>query len=152
MAWGSREWSGALCGTKRSNVALLLIFLCAEVKSCLALTCHTNRFLTPAHPLCVHMCDSLDLGNSRPRLGGGFHPTSLRASDEGTDACWLWYLCQSHVSCEYLTYVAMSCPLHTWPFVLLCPGAGGEAPGSPALSPASRGAPETERTALRGKN
>lgn len=46
----------------------------------------------------------------------------------------------------------MSFPLHTWPSVPLCPGAGGEAPRGPGLCPAPRGAPETERTALRGKN
>lgn len=62
----------------------------------------------PAHfwpcppAVCVYVC-VLGCGKPRPRLGGDFLPKSLRASDEGTDACCLYYLCQSHVSCECLT-------------------------------------------------
>lgn len=58
-------------------------------------------FCPPA--VCVYVC-ILGLGKARPRLGGDFLPKSLRASDEGTDACCLCCLCQSHVSCECLTH------------------------------------------------
>ena len=38
----------------------------------LPLTCHTDRFLIPAHQLCVYECEYLDLEIPGPRLSGGF--------------------------------------------------------------------------------
>ena len=65
------------------------------MKSCLSLTCCTDRFLIPAHQLCVYLCVYLNFGSPGPRLLGGYLPKSLRASDEGTDVCCLWCLCQT---------------------------------------------------------
>lgn len=66
----------ALYGILKLCCLVTLISLSGDEE--LPLTCHTDRFLIPAHQLCVYVCEYLDLEVPGPRLSGGFLLRSLR--------------------------------------------------------------------------